>query len=209
MKLLVRTLGLQPYLPIWETMQRFTQEREEETTDELWLLEHSPVYTLGQAGKEEHILRRSDTVPILKIDRGGQVTYHGPGQLMAYTLVDLRRKNLSVHQLVHGLENSVIRLLAHYDIQASSEPKAPGVYVEGKKICSVGLRIRRGCAYHGLAFNVNMDLSPFNNINPCGYQGLSMTQLADFIPSITLADILPLFTEQFCQELRYNNQLSS
>lgn len=201
MNLIVRELGRQAYETTWHAMQAFTQQRDATTPDELWLLEHDPVFTLGQAGKEEHILNRSH-IPVLKVDRGGQVTYHGPGQLMAYVLIDLKRKKLSVHQLVHSLENTLIKLLATFNITAHANPKAPGVYVGDKKIASVGLRIRKGCSYHGLAFNVDMDLSPFNDINPCGYEHLKMTQLSEYVT--IKSSISSLFIEQFCQELGYN-----
>lgn len=205
MRLIIRELRLQDYATTWQAMQEFTQTRTENTPDELWLLEHPSVFTLGQAGKEEHVLNPGK-IPLLKVDRGGQVTYHGPGQLMAYTLIDLRRKHLTVHQLVHGLENVVIRFLADYGISAAADPKAPGVYIAGKKICSVGLRIRRGCAYHGLALNINVDLAPFTLINPCGYKDLKMTRLLDFAPDATVAGILPAFTRHFCAELGYTTE---
>lgn len=176
--LVVRRLGQQDYLSCWQAMQTFTNQRTEETLDELWLLEHPPVFTLGQSGKPEHILRTSP-IPIHQIDRGGQVTYHGPGQLVAYTLMDLKRKQLSIRQFVSRLEQAVIDLLAEEQIQGEARCKAPGVYVKNKKICSIGLRVRRGYAFHGLAFNVNMDLRPFSYINPCGYAGLEMTQLSE------------------------------
>lgn len=203
--LIIRLLGRQPYQSTLDAMQNFTNKRNEETQDELWLLEHDPIYTLGQAGKEEHILNRN-AIPILKVDRGGQVTYHGPGQLVAYVLVDLRRKKLSVHALVRHLEQTVIRVLSELGIQSNTRNKAPGVYVDEKKICSLGLRIRRGCSYHGLAFNIQMDLRPFLDINPCGYTGLKMAQLCDYLPSPP--PIEPLFIEQFCQELGYNPLIS-
>ncbi len=199
----IQRLGQQPYDVTWQAMQAFTQTRTAETQDELWLLEHPPIFTLGQAGKEEHILNRSH-IPILKVDRGGQVTYHGPGQLMAYTLIDLPRKHLSVHQLVHALETIVIHLLADYDIHALANPKAPGIYVNQQKIGSIGLRVRRGCAYHGLALNIDVDLTPFKDINPCGYQGLQMTSLAKLIGPLSINDVLPRFIDHFCQELGYN-----
>lgn len=181
----IKPLGRQPYEPIWHAMQAFTDARTDATPDELWLLEHEPVYTLGQAGKPEHILGATD-IPLVKIDRGGQVTYHGPGQLIAYTLLDLRRRKLGVRELVRKLENSVIDLLADYDIAAYGKVDAPGVYVRmpetgiEAKIAALGLRIRNGCAFHGLSLNVDMDLTPFSGINPCGYAGLQVAQLCDF-----------------------------
>lgn len=173
----IRWLGQQDYLSCWQAMQQFTNDRQEDAIDEIWLLEHNPVFTQGQNGKPEHILNPGN-IPIVQTDRGGQVTYHGPGQLMVYILVDLKRKKLNVRDLVSLLEQAVIDLLAEYGIQAIAKRDAPGVYVEEKKICSIGLRIRRGCSYHGIAFNINMDLTPFNAINPCGFSGLQMTQLA-------------------------------
>jgi lipoyl(octanoyl) transferase len=174
----VRYLGQQDYATCWQAMREFTDTRDEQTLDEIWLLEHAPVFTQGQNGKAENVLN-AGTIPIIQTDRGGQVTYHGPGQLMLYLLVDLRRKHLNVRGLVTILEQSVIDLLAAYQINAAAKKEAPGVYVDSKKICSIGLRIRRGCSYHGIAFNVDMDLEPFNRINPCGFSGLQMTQFAE------------------------------
>ena len=174
----VRQLGCMAYEPTWHAMQRFTQNRDADTADEIWLLEHPRVFTQGQAGKVEHILAAGD-IPVVQVDRGGQVTYHGPGQLVAYTLVDVRRAGQGVRDLVTAIENSLIDLLGQYDVLAQAKPDAPGVYVGDKKIASLGLRIRRGCSFHGLALNVDMDLQPFQRINPCGYAGLQMTQLRD------------------------------
>ncbi len=189
MKLVVRKLtGLCDYQEIWQQMHDFTDARDSDTPDELWLLQHSPVFTQGLAGKPEHVLASGD-IPIVQTDRGGQVTYHGPGQLVAYPLFDLRRQKLGVKQFVHILEDSVIQLLADYDITAATRPDAPGVYVDGAKICSIGLKIRRGCSYHGIAFNVSMDLEPFSRINPCGFKNLIMTQIKDFVPDIQIAEI--------------------
>ena len=159
-------------------MQRFTQQRDPTTQDQIWLLEHAPVFTLGLAGRYEHLLDPGD-IPVLKVDRGGQVTYHGPGQLMVYVLLDLRRRRLGVRQLVSALEDSVIALLRDYRVEARARAEAPGVYVHGRKIAALGLRVRRGACYHGLSLNVAMDLSPFSRINPCGQPGLAVTQLAD------------------------------
>lgn len=175
--LTVRWLGSQEYLSCWQAMQQFTNQRQADTPDEIWLLEHYPVFTQGQNGKAEHILDPGD-VPIIATDRGGQVTYHGPGQLMVYTLIDIKRKQLNVRSFVSNLEQTIIDLLAQYGITAAAKREAPGVYVHEKKICSIGLRIRRGCTYHGIAFNVCMDLQPFSRINPCGFAELKMTQLA-------------------------------
>ncbi|WP_100657107.1 lipoyl(octanoyl) transferase LipB [Alteromonas flava] len=175
--LIVRQLGRQPYLPIWQRMQTFTDQRNEHTQDEVWVLEHAPVFTQGQAGKDEHILMPGD-IPVVPVDRGGQVTYHGPGQIMLYCLIDIKRAKLGVRHLVTALEQCVVNLLAAHEIQAYAKADAPGVYVDQKKICSVGLRIRKGCSFHGLALNVNMDLAPFQRINPCGYAGLEMVDCA-------------------------------
>jgi lipoyl(octanoyl) transferase len=174
----VRTLGRQPYEPVWRAMQRFTDARGPDTADELWLVEHDPVFTLGQAGKPEHVLAPGD-IPVLQVDRGGQVTYHGPGQLVAYPLVDLRRLGLGVRELVCRIEQAVIDVLAGYGIAAARKDGAPGIYVDGAKVMALGLRVRRGCSFHGLAFNVAMDLEPFRRINPCGYQGLEVTSVLD------------------------------
>ena len=174
----VRHLGCVAYEPTWHAMQHFTQNRDANTADEIWLLEHPRVFTQGQAGKAEHVLAAGD-IPVVQVDRGGQVTYHGPGQLVAYVLVDVRRAGQGVRDLVTSIENSLIDLLTQYDIAAQAKPDAPGVYVGDKKIASLGLRIRRGCSFHGLALNVDMDLQPFQRINPCGYAGLHMTQLRE------------------------------
>lgn len=176
--LLVKSLGRQPYNKIWQAMQDYTNQRNSASPDQLWLLEHPPVFTLGQAGKPEHLLNPGN-IPVVNSDRGGQVTYHGPGQLIAYLLLDLRRGQLGVRALVTHLEATVISLLAGYGIKAKARKDAPGVYVESAKLASLGLRVRRGCSYHGLSLNVDMDLEPFSRINPCGYPGLQVTQLAD------------------------------
>lgn len=175
--MIVKWLGRVPYEPIWRAMQQFTEARAAATRDELWLLEHEPVYTLGMNADAAHVLNAGD-IPVVRIDRGGQVTYHGPGQLLVYALVDLRRAHLGVRDLVTALEGAVIDLAAQHGIHAECRASAPGVYVDGRKLASVGLRVRRGGSYHGLALNVNMDLEPFGRINPCGYAGLEMTQLA-------------------------------
>ncbi len=174
----VRRLGRVDYRPTWRKMQAFTERRDDATADEIWLLEHPPVYTLGMAGDPSHVLAAGD-IPVVKIDRGGQVTYHGPGQLVVYPLLDLRRLKLGVRDLVSLLEQAVIDCVASYGIAAAARHDAPGVYVEDRKLAALGLRIRRGCSFHGLALNVAMDLSPFAGINPCGFEGLEVTQLAD------------------------------
>ncbi|GMV30241.1 MAG: octanoyltransferase [Rhodanobacteraceae bacterium] len=176
---LVRELpGLWPYEPVWRAMQAFTDARTADTADEFWLLQHEPVFTLGQAGKIEHVLAPGD-IPVIPVDRGGQVTYHGPGQIMAYVLVDLRRRGLGVRELVHRIEQAVIDTLADWNIIAQRRDGAPGVYVADAKVAALGLRVRRGCSFHGLAFNAAMDLEPFRRINPCGYKGLAVTQVLD------------------------------
>jgi lipoyl(octanoyl) transferase len=174
----IRRLGLVEYEPSWRAMQRFTEERDAATPDEIWFLEHPPVFTLGMNASRAHLLDPGD-IPVVQIDRGGQVTYHGPGQLLVYPLVDLRRAGLSIRDFVTALERAVIGLAARYGITAQCRRDAPGVYVEGRKLASVGVRVRRGGSYHGLALNVALDLEPFRRINPCGYAGLEMTQLAD------------------------------
>ena len=171
-------LGLAEYSPIFHAMEAFTDARNERTEDELWVVEHPPVFTQGMAGKAEHLLARSN-IPVVQIDRGGQITYHGPGQLVVYTLIDFKRRKISVRELVSRLENSIIATLAEYGIAAAADPKRPGVYVDGKKIASLGLRVRHGCTYHGVALNVDMNLEPFSRINPCGLVGMQMTQLRD------------------------------
>ena len=173
----VRWLGRVPYEPTWRAMQQFTEARDAATPDELWLLEHEPVFTLGMNADPAHVLGAGE-IPVIRIDRGGQVTYHGPGQLVVYPLIDLRRAQLGVRDLVTALEGAVIELAARHGIRAECRARAPGVYVAGAKLASVGLRVRRGGSYHGLALNVDMDLAPFARINPCGYAGLEMTQLA-------------------------------
>ena len=171
----IKQLGKQDYQVVWQAMQDFTQARNKSTEDEIWVVEHPPVYTLGRNGKEEHILHPSD-IPIIQVDRGGQVTYHGPGQLVVYFLLDLHRRSLGIRQLVTLIEDCLVALLAQYNVEAYSNRKAPGVYVDKKKIAALGLRVSKGCTTHGLSLNVDMDLTPFANINPCGYQGLEITQ---------------------------------
>jgi lipoyl(octanoyl) transferase len=186
--MIIKNLGLQDYRFTWQAMREFTDHRMPDTPDEIWLLEHPAVYTLGQAGKSEHILDAGN-IPVIKTDRGGQVTYHGPGQLVAYTLFDLRRRHMNIRQLVSYLEAAVIETLKKYHITAHARPQAPGIYVDNAKIASLGLRVRRGCAYHGLALNIHMDLEPFSRINPCGYQGLAITQMQEWCASVNMQDI--------------------
>jgi lipoyl(octanoyl) transferase len=197
--MIVRTLGFTEYETTWRAMQRFTDERGPGTEDEVWLTEHPPIYTLGLAGRREHLLR-DNAIPVTKVDRGGQVTYHGPGQLVAYTLVDLRRARLGVRDMVRRLEGAVIEWLASHRIEAYGKVDAPGVYVDGAKIAALGLRVRRHSTYHGLAVNVAMNLAPFLDIDPCGYPGLAVTQLADFGVARTVAqageELTPFLTAQ-------------
>ena len=174
----IKQLGLQDYLPIWQAMQNFTQKRAKDTRDEVWIVEHLPVFTLGRNGKRKHILDAGN-IPVIPIDRGGQVTYHGPGQLVIYLLIDLKRRKMGVRQLVTHIENAIINFLVSYHIEANNDPKAPGVYVNQKKIAALGLRISKGCTSHGLSLNVDMDLEVFKRINPCGYKGLKVTQCKD------------------------------
>ncbi len=175
-------LGLQPYEQVLTAMKDYTESRTDSSSDQLWVVQHPSVFTQGQTGKAEHLLMPGD-IPVIKVDRGGQVTYHGPGQMVIYTLIDLKRAGLNVRQLVCAIELSLKALLASYGIEAETRDKAPGVYVGDAKIASLGLRIRRGCSYHGLALNVDVDLEPFQRINPCGYQGLQMTRLKDLLSS--------------------------
>ena len=186
--LIVRSLGQQPYMEAWEAMKTFTASRDESTADELWCLEHPRVFTQGQAGKAEHILLPGD-IPVIQVDRGGQVTYHGPGQLVVYLLIDLTRRKLGVRALVDEIEQAIVRTLAHYAIEAAPRSDAPGVYVNGAKIASLGLRVRKDCSFHGLALNVNMDMEPFSRINPCGYAGMSMSQVSHFVPGVSVYDV--------------------
>lgn len=179
--LLLRRLGTVDYEPTLCAMRELTDARGEASPDELWLLQHPPVFTQGQAGKAEHLLAPGD-IPVIQVDRGGQVTYHGPGQWVIYLMVDLKRRKLGVRDLVDLIEQSIVQLLAGYGIEAAADPQAPGVYVNGEKIASLGLRVRRGCSYHGLALNVDMDLEPFQRINPCGYEGLKVTSMAELLP---------------------------
>lgn len=177
--MIVRRPGRVPYEPTWRAMQDFTTQRDASTPDELWLVEHPPVYTLGQAGKAEHLLHVTD-IPLVKIDRGGQITYHGPGQVVGYLLLDLHRRSLKVREMVNLLEQALIDCIADYGLDARRKDGAPGVYIDGAKVAALGLRVKNGCSYHGLSLNVDMDLTPFTWINPCGYSGLQTIQLKDF-----------------------------
>lgn len=182
---LVRVLGQVEYTPTWRAMQAFTAQRAPDTSDEFWLLEHPPVYTQGQAGKPEHLIAAT-SIPVVPIDRGGQITYHGPGQIVAYVLVDLRRRGYGVRELVTRMEQAVIALLAAHGVTAARQAGAPGVYVGSAKIAALGLRVKHGCTYHGLALNVDMDLTPFNAINPCGYAGMQVTQCRDLDVNVSM-----------------------
>ncbi|WP_370981116.1 lipoyl(octanoyl) transferase LipB [Agaribacterium sp. ZY112] len=207
--LIVRELGHVDYQDSWQAMQQFTNERSPDSIDELWLLEHKPVFTQGQAGKAEHLLELGDDIPLVQSDRGGQVTYHGPGQLVAYVLLDLKRLKMGVRELVSAIESSVVALLASYGIEAAAKPDAPGVYVEGRKLASLGLRVRHGRSFHGVALNYNMDLSPFLRINPCGYPGLSMVQLADLLAGEDLPSLKQFqsdYATMLAQILGYESQ---
>ncbi len=183
--LIIRNLGMQDYQPVWKAMTAFTNHRDEHTTDEIWLVQHPPVFTQGQAGKAEHVLAAGD-IPVVQVDRGGQVTYHGPGQQVVYLLLNVRRKGFGVRALVSLMEQALIDTLADFGIPSRSRPDAPGVYVGEAKIAALGLRIRRGCSFHGLALNIDMDLSPFQRINPCGYAGMPVTQMRDLIPDVSV-----------------------
>lgn len=201
----VKFLGRVEYEPTWRRMQRYTEGRGPDSADQLWILEHPPVFTLGLAGKREHLLAPGD-IPVLPVDRGGQVTYHGPGQLVAYPLIDLKRRGLGVRRLVSCLEQAVIELLAGYGIASAARPDAPGVYVEGRKIASVGLRVRRGASYHGLSLNVAMDLEPFRRINPCGYQGLEVTDLASLGGPAALSTVGELLADALVAQIQANSR---
>ncbi len=190
-KLKIKQLGLSGYEAVWQSMKDFTQTRDGDTPDEMWIVEHPPVFTLGRSGKTEHILQDSE-IPVVKVDRGGQVTYHGPGQIVIYLLLDLHRRNLGIRKLVTLIEECIVSLLQEYGIKANSDPKAPGVYVDGKKIAALGLRVSKGRTTHGLSLNVDMDLRPFNYINPCGYKGLEVIQTK----SLGIQDEMPALTNK-------------
>ena len=194
--LTVRQLGLTDYQSAWQNMQAFTDKRCDNTPDELWFLEHPPVFTLGRNGKQEHLHNTGD-IPVISVDRGGQVTYHGPGQLIVYPLLNIRQRQLGVQSLVRILEQSVIDLLSDYSLTAQRREKAPGVYVDERKLAALGLRIRKGCSFHGLSLNVDMDLSPFSMIDPCGYSGLEVTQLKDLGIDVSIETISTQFQTHF------------
>ncbi|WP_447731115.1 lipoyl(octanoyl) transferase LipB [Pseudoxanthomonas suwonensis] len=192
-------LGRQAYDPVWRAMQRFTDARDDATVDELWLVEHEPVFTLGQAGKPEHVLAPGD-IPVLHVDRGGQVTYHGPGQIVLYPLLDLRRLGVGVREYVCRIEQAIIDTLDEWNIGGERVEGAPGVYVGGAKVAALGIRVRRGCSFHGLAFNIGMDLEPFHRINPCGYQGLRVTSLQDLGGPSSMDAVKPVLLEQVARQ---------
>ena len=201
----VRRLGRQPYAPVLHAMRAFTDARDEATPDELWLLEHDPVFTLGQAGKPEHVLAPGD-IPVIKVERGGQVTYHGPGQIVGYPLLDLRRLGIGVRELVERIEQAIIDTLEHWNIIAVRRAGAPGVYVGDAKVGALGLRVRRGCTFHGLALNVAMDLEPFRRINPCGFEGLQVAQVLDFGGPGALAAVEEVFVDTFARQFGFRPQ---
>jgi len=196
---LVRDLGRQPYEPVWRAMQRFTDARDADSRDELWLVEHEPVFTLGQAGRPEHVLMPGG-IPVLHVDRGGQVTYHGPGQIVAYPLLDLRRMKLGVREYVHRIEQAVIDTLLEWNIIGLRREGAPGVYVAGAKVAALGIRVRRGCSFHGLAFNIAMDLEPFHRINPCGYAGLQVTSMLDLGGPSGVDAVKPVLLDELARQ---------
>lgn len=204
LELICRDLGVIDYSDTWEKMKSFTQTRGKDDPDEIWLLEHPSLFTQGQAGKQEHLLAPGD-IPVIQVDRGGQVTYHGPGQLVAYVMVDLKRLKIGVRDLVTALENSVVSTLGLNSIEAYAKPDAPGVYVEEQKIASLGLRVRRGCSFHGLALNVDMDLSPFDRINPCGYQGLKMVDMKRLNHSVDISLVKKQLANELAGYLGYSS----
>jgi len=203
--LFLRHLGISEYEPVWREMQAFTDLRDINTPDQLWLVQHPAVFTQGQAGKAEHVLAPGD-IPVIQVDRGGQVTYHGPGQVVAYPLIDIRRKGIGVREFVNRIEETIINVLANFDVEGRRVAGAPGIYVDGNKIASLGLRVRRGCTFHGLAFNVDMDLEPFKRINPCGFAGLKVTQLAD-LAVVDLQQVENQLIEGLVHQLGYSETL--
>lgn len=200
--IIIRQLNRQPYSTVFDAMKSFTENRDDSTEDELWFVEHDPVFTQGQAGKAEHILATGD-IPVVQADRGGQVTYHGPGQQVVYFLLDIKRRKLGVRALVTHIENGIVATLAESGVEAYPRADAPGVYVADKKVASLGLRIRKGRSFHGLSLNVNMDLSPFLRINPCGYAGMEMTQTSDLGGATSLDEVQPRLVEHLCSLLEY------
>jgi lipoyl(octanoyl) transferase len=202
MRPVIRHLGEVDYQKTWQAMQDFTDVRGKDTADELWFLQHPPVYTLGKNGKPEHVLNAQD-IPVVNSDRGGQVTYHGPGQIVVYTMLDLSRLKIGVRELVTRIEQSIIDLLADYGVESNARRDAPGVYVNNAKIAALGLRVRKGCSFHGLALNVDMDLEPFNRINPCGYEGLEVTQLKNFVNDVDIENVISDLQQKLLKNLSY------
>lgn len=202
--IVIRHLGLRDYNDIYEAMKNFTENRSTLTSDEIWFVEHFPVFTLGRRGAVEHVLDAGN-IPVIQVDRGGQVTYHGPGQLVAYLLLDLQRHNIGIRFLVNSLQDSIMALLANYSIDSSTRPDAPGVYVSNRKIASIGLRVRRGCCYHGMSLNIAMDLAPFKQINPCGYAGLEVTQISDLRGPDNIDSVAAKLNDYLHYYLGYDN----
>lgn len=202
--LIVKHLGLREYQSVWQDMKQFTLSRNESTADELWFVEHPPIFTLGLNGKPEHVIDPG-TIPVVNVDRGGQVTYHGPGQMVIYPLIDLKRQDMGIRAFVQRLEQTIINLLATYNISANSRVDAPGVYVDHAKIASLGLRVKRNRTYHGASININMDLAPFSRINPCGYEDMAVTQLIDLTNIQDMDEISQKFTGYFSSIMGYNN----
>lgn len=201
----IKHLGLTEYVPVWESMKQFTEERGAETGDELWITEHYPVYTQGLNGRREHVLNPGD-IPVIQVDRGGQVTYHGPGQLVIYCLLDLTRLGLGIRQLVTDIEQAIIHLLNRFDIDAYAQQEAPGVYVGEAKIAALGLRVRKGSCYHGLSLNLDMDLNPFSGIDPCGYRDLEVTQLSEFVEDFSIEQVQNQLCSLLINEIGYEQQ---
>lgn len=198
----IKHLGRTDYKPVWQAMKLFTDQRGPQTPDEFWITEHEPVYTQGLNGRQQHLINTGD-IPVIQVDRGGQVTYHGPGQLVIYCLIDLKRQGLGIRQLVTILEKSIINMLANRGIKANARQDAPGVYVKDAKIAALGLRVRKGCCYHGLSFNLDMDMTPFNGINPCGFEGLQVTQLVDQVGEVNWQDVEGALCSQLIQLIGY------
>ena len=205
---LLRDLGRQPYVPVWRAMQAFTDARDADTPDELWLVEHDPVFTLGQAGKPEHLLMPGD-IPVVQVDRGGQVTYHGPGQIVVYPLLHLKRLKIGIRDYVCRIEQAIIDTLGDWNIHAERRDGAPGVYVNAAKVAALGIRVRRGCTYHGLSFNIAMDLEPFRRINPCGYAGLAVTTMLDLGGPGSLDAVKPALVEHLAEQFGLTPQAAS
>ncbi len=202
--LILRDLGIVDYNTTWQAMKELTEQRDEQTSDEIWLLQHPRVFTQGQAGKAEHVLAPGD-IPVIQVDRGGQVTYHGPGQLVGYLMIDLKRRKLGARDLVTRIENAIVATLGELDIESAPRPDAPGVYTDNKKIASLGLRIRKGRSFHGLALNIDMDLEPFLRINPCGYQGMQMTQVREYRQNPDFRHISSRLAHHLQQQLGYTS----